>query len=522
MKKLGEFAKKHRKLVVFLIIILIIVGLGVLINIKAKKALGDLMDAMKGTVAEVERQSLVESLSATGNISSLETCNVTANVSNVEVLEVLVEIGDQVQAGDVLAIFDSTNLQMNLDSTETNMEVAKAKSGINVSSSARGLNEAQETEAVQIGRDYEDAQKAYEKYLDALKDVDDAQSQYDTAVNYYEFRLKEYNDYRDGYSDYDEYDFLHKTERGAEYKSNLTSAESDKNSKKSALDSKIDAADSALTSYKSVIRTYEDHVRNDDSTIMTRNDSLKSAQLDSKTATLSAEIQRKQYQDQVDACVVTAPSDGVVTAVNIYEGNMYTGSTIVTLQDISGLEITSEIDEYDIAKVKVGQRVVFKTNGTGDQEFEGVIKTIAPTATKSTTSQTNTSITYKVKTTILNPSDDLKLDMTAKMSIILNEKDDVLTVPYDAVQTDDEGKFYVELANDNDLGANTASSSKNKAASLVAERERVYITRGIASDYYIEITGDGIEEGVKVYVPEAGGGKDFMTLMMEQGAMGGF
>lgn len=530
MKKLGEFVKKHKKLVIFLLIVVVIAGGVVFINIRAQKALTELMNSMKGSVAEVERQALVESLSATGNITSLETTNITANVANVEILEVNVEVGDAVHAGDILAVFDSSNLEMNLNSAETTMGVAKAKSGINVASSARGLSEAQENEAVQISRDYEDAQKAYDKYMDALKEVDEAQAQYDSAVNVYNARQKEYDEYKennpDAASDMSTTSMFGlgglNFSQGAQYLTNLTSAENDKNAKKQALDAKKTAADNALTSYKQVIRTYEDHVRNDDSAIMTRNDSLNNARLDATTATLSTEIQRKQYQDQVDACVVKAPYDGVVTAVNVYEGNMYTGTPILTLQDISGLEITSEIDEYDIAKVKVGQKVIFKTNGTGDEEFEGVIKSIAPTATTSQVAQAASNVTYKVKTTILNPSKDFKLDMTAKMSIILDEKDDVLTVPYDAVQTDDEGKFYIELANDNDLGLSKDNSLKENATGLTTDRERVYITRGIASDFYIEIAGEGISEGMKIYVPEVDSGKDFLTLMMEQGAMGGF
>lgn len=530
MKKVGEFLKKHKKLVIFLVIVVVlIVAIGTFVS-KVKKVTEEMLSSTQGTVEKIERRSIVDSLSATGTVVSIDSFDIIPKVNNVEVKEVLVSIGDVVKAGDVICVLDSTNLERSRDNAEITQDVTGSKANSNVAIAKRNLSESFENEAIQVDRDFEDADKLYEKYQNALKDIDKAQAEYDAAVNYYGFRVKEYEDYKSEHEDLDEFQFLNQTERGSYYKGNMTSAENDMRSKENTLQSKKDAAKAALDNYENQLRAYEDHVRNNDSNIMSRNDSLTSAKLDTKTANLNNEQQINQYNEQIEACTVTAPIAGVVTALNVYEGGMYAGNAIAVIEDNSSYEVTTQIDEYDISKIKVGQRVVIKTNGTGDLELEGKVKEIAPRSTKSTgTNNVATSVTYKVTISVLTPCDDLKMDMTAKLSIIINSKEDVLTVPYDAVQTDGEGRFFIEKATEvapSKDGKMSDEEIQNAANRLVGvgpdEANKIYVTKGIESDYYIEVIGDGVEEGLDIVVPKAEGLNDFMTMLQEQGAMGGF
>ena len=54
--------------------------------------------------------------------------------------------------------------------------------------------------------------------------------------------------------------------------------------------------------------------------------------------------------------------------------------------------------------------------------------------------------------------------------------------------------------------------------------KRVYVEKGIESDYYIEIISTEISEGMEIVVPnsEKSGGLDIQGMMMRQGPMGGF
>ena len=462
---------------------------------------------------------MVESLSATGNIISNDDMSLTAKATNVEVLEVPVSIGDTVKKGDVICILDSENLEKTLENAKASLAVKEQSSDSDVAVAERYLNESQTTGAIQVSRDFEDAQQYYDDYIEALEEVDKAKREFDTAKGEYDYRVSEYENYWNEHSGLDEFEFLQMTERGSFYKQNMSAAESEMLQKESTYKQKQDAADAALDKYNKLIRSYDDNVRNNSSNVMTKNDSVKSAKRNESVSTLNDELQIEQYEEQIESCTVTAPFDGVVTAINVSEGSIYTGAAIATVEDINSFRIQSEINEYDIAKVKIGQRVVFRTNSMGETEFEGVIEEIAPKATRQQTAQGSalTSVTYKVITRIVTPCDDFKMDMTAKMSIIIDEKDDVLTVPYDAVQTDENGEFYIEKAPEAaQPGMKVAPTQQQN------EKNKISVTKGIESDYYIEVMGDEVKEGLEIIVPKNDGLNDFMKMLQEEGAMGGF
>ena len=62
-----------------------------------------------------------------------------------------------------------------------------------------------------------------------------------------------------------------------------------------------------------------------------------------------------------------------MTAVNVEVGDTYNGNVIAVIDNVDSFDIT-EIDEYDINRIAVGQEVIIKTNATGDEELSGVVK----------------------------------------------------------------------------------------------------------------------------------------------------
>ena len=74
--------------------------------------------------------------------------------------------------------------------------------------------------------------------------------------------------------------------------------------------------------------------------------------------------------------------------------------------------------------------------------------------------------------------------MNAKAKIILDGKSDVFAVPYDAITTDENGNDVIYIAKDNGNGKYTV--------------EEMPITKGTETDYYTEISGSGLEDGLIV------------------------
>lgn len=280
---------------------------------------------------------------------------------------------------------------------------------------------------------------------------------------------------------------------------------------KSAYEQASSAEDNKYDAYVKSNRSKEDTARNNASTIANKTDNVNTSKLNAATIGNNDKNQVESYNEQLENCTVKSPISGMITALNIENGDIYSGNVIATIEDISSYKITTEIDEYDIVDVKPGQKVVIKTNGTGDLELDGTVESVAPRAT--TASGGNSSeVTYTVTITVDTPCEDLKLDMTAKLSIILESRENVFTVPYNAVMEDSNGDFYIEVQKD--ISSTTTQDNKPP--------KRISITKGIESDYYIEVISDEIKEGMQVIVPQTEDNQSIPIMMMRQGPMGGF
>lgn len=355
-------------------------------------------------------------------------------------------------------------------------------------------------------------------------------------------------------------------QEAANMQSKYNAAVQNESSAEKAYEQAVSASQAELSAYQKQQRTLDDTTKSAENNVINKNESLTTAQLNALSSGNSEEDKVEQYQQQLDDCTVEAPISGVISAVNIEAGDTYNGTAIVTIDDISSFEVTAQIDEYDIGKIEKGQKVVIKTNATGDEELEGTVKIISPKA-----SSGGNEVTYTVTISVDTPHDMLRMDMTAKLSIILESRENVLTVPYEAVQEDASGTYFVEVVNnieENNQNV-TTNTKKEKDASdsvsgnnvLISEKERVenmseradekrrpeipegikkgemsdasstentdtkriYIEKGIESDYYIEIISDEITEGMEVVIPKTGDDfSNIQNMMRRQGPMGGF
>ena len=361
------------------------------------------------------------------------------------------------------------------------------------------------------------------------------------------------------------------------WQSKYNTAQQEESSAEKTYEQAVSALESAIEAYEKQLRNLDDTKKSGENSILSKSESLYNTQLNSITSGDSEEEKIEEYQKQLDDCTVKAPMSGVVSAVNIEVGDMYNGSAIVTIDDTSSFEVTTEIDEYDIGKIEKGQKVIIKTNATGEEELEGTVKRISPRA-----SSGGSEVTYTVLISVDTPHEMLRMDMTAKLSIILESKENVLTVPYEAVQEDQSGKYYVEVAvennENNEADAKEASQkpegmdkdnmpqmpegmdfgdmpqmpegmnfgdmpqkpegmsggksgnrqkmpANGNMETTQISTKRIYVEKGIESDYYIEIISNEISEGMKIVVPSSekqGGGRDIQNMMMRQGPMGGF
>lgn len=94
----------------------------------------------------------------------------------------------------------------------------------------------------------------------------------------------------------------------------------------------------------------------------------------------AAEAQIKLAQDKLDKCIVRAPIDGTVLRVLLRPGEsvgLVSPRPLFTMADVSGRRVRAEVDEDDIAKVHVGQKLLVSADAFGRRTFSGVVTRLA-------------------------------------------------------------------------------------------------------------------------------------------------
>ncbi|MFP3720973.1 HlyD family efflux transporter periplasmic adaptor subunit [Niallia circulans] len=204
--------------------------------------------------------------------------------------------------------------------------------------------------------------------------------------------------------------------------------------------------------------------------------------------------------DTLDPIVATF--SGEITALNVEEdGNVSMGTEIVTVTDYDNLEMVVNVDELDISKVKAGQAVNVKVSALEDKEFTGKVTSVAKEANSDSTSVAK----YAVAVKITKPS-GLLVGMTAEATITTDKAEDVVTVPVEAVQKEND-EYYVLVAN----GANTNKDGTKETAST---KQTVEV--GLQNTEVAEIKS-GLEKGTTVVLPTFESSNDSETQGMFPG-----
>lgn len=255
----------------------------------------------------------------------------------------------------------------------------------------------------------------------------------------------------------------------------------------------------AKTEYENAVSTRKSTLKQSKSSIEQAQEALETAKSSAKKSIKEAKKQVTQAQESLDKCAVTAPMDGIVTSVSVQEGDTYSGGTILQIEDVSGYTISTSVDEYDISNVKVGQKVIVLTEATDEDELEGEVTFVAPSTERSSgssssqsgesggmTSTSSSSDGYEVQIALKTADDRLKLGLTARCSIVEEEAADVFAVPYDAISQNTSGESVINV-------------SEGENGNVL--KKQIVVTKGMESDYYVEVQSDELTEGMNVIIP---------------------
>jgi len=161
---------------------------------------------------------------------------------------------------------------------------------------------------------------------------------------------------------------------------------------------------------------------------------------------MQAEASTRAAEIQLGYTVIRAPVSGVVASVSTQVGETVAASfaspTFVTIIDLDRLEIWAYVDETDVGRVEVGQTATFTVDTYPDVEFTGSVTAIQPKA-----EIVDNVVNYVTLIEIGSLEGKvLRPEMTATVNIILEGREDVLTLPNGAVRRDSEGVFAYVLS----------------------------------------------------------------------------
>jgi HlyD family secretion protein/macrolide-specific efflux system membrane fusion protein len=229
---------------------------------------------------------------------------------------------------------------------------------------------------------------------------------------------------------------------------------------------------------------------------------VETAQSDVKAkqvAVQTAEVALGAASDRLRYTQIIAPMDGTVTERGIQPGEVVTpgvqatfeGKALLTVSDLSTLIVKADLNQIDVARVKMGQKVTLTLDALPGKTYEGLVTKIAPA---SVTPKGKDVDVFPVEATLSKSDGLIKPGMTADMRVHIETRKEILSLPIESV-VKDQGKQYV---------TRVILDAKGKQ-----KTERVEVKIGARNDREMEIVS-GLSEGTKVLIkPESSADNEY-------------
>ncbi len=221
------------------------------------------------------------------------------------------------------------------------------------------------------------------------------------------------------------------------------------------------------------------------------------------------EAQLAQARVDLARTEIRSPVDGVVVKRSIEPGQTVAASLqapelFIIARNLSDMQVETSIDEADVGRVAVGQKVSFTVDAFQGRSFRGEVLQVRKSATV-----TSNVVTYTVIVSAANPDLILLPGMTANVKIATAHKDDVLKVANAALRfrPDDDTAKPADAAKLS--RGNTPAGPRGKRSNVPnriwvpdegGRPKAIEVQTGISDGSATEISGEGIAEGMEVIV----------------------
>ena len=207
-------------------------------------------------------------------------------------------------------------------------------------------------------------------------------------------------------------------------------------------------------------------------------------QAKAKMREVGAEVQRQHnmlsvVQNVLEAFTIRAPSPGMVIYVKEWNGRKRTtgsqvsswDNAVATLPDLSQMESVTYVNEIDIRKISVGQPVVMTLDSDPSKRLTGKVASVANVGEQRPNSDAKV---FEVKVTVMEADTTLRPGMTTGNEIETLRIPDALSIPLEAVSSDDSIAFVYRPSG--------GGAVKQEVVTGATNDRDVIITRGLAQN----------------------------------------
>ena len=410
-------------------------------------------------------------ISASGKVVPIQSVNLSPKNSGV-LAQLLVEQGDKVEQGQIIARMDDSNLQAQLSKARANLaqvraQLAEARAGTRpeeIAQSRARLNQSR-------------AQLNQARTGNRPEEIAQAQAQVEAArarVNLTSSRVqRNRNLATSGAISQDTLDEVIADDRSA--KANLLEAQRRLiDIKNGSRTEEIDQKQAAVIEQEQALQQLQNGSRPE--------------QIDQFEASVAAaQSELKAVQVQLDDTIIRAPFSGIVTQKYATVGAFVTpttsasstasatSSSIVAVS--RGLEVLAQVPEVDIGQVKQGRIVEIVADAYPNQVFKGKVRLISPEAV---VEQNVTS--FQVRIALTTGQEQLKSGMNVDLTIVGAVVQDALVVPTAAIVTDKKGQTGVLIPDDkkqarfSPVEIGSAIKDKTQIVSGVKTGDRIFLS----------------------------------------------
>jgi HlyD family secretion protein len=237
-----------------------------------------------------------------------------------------------------------------------------------------------------------------------------------------------------------------------------------------------------------------------------------------------------EAEDRLSKTIFSAPMPGKVTRLNVEEGETVIigtmnnpGSLVLTISDLSLIEVVVQVDETEVSMISLGDRASIRIDAFPDQEFSGQVTEIGNSAITPPSQQQGNqqaAIDFEVVLTLDETNVPLRPDLSATADIIVESRADAVSVPIIALTVRDAAEV-------SDSASQPGSDDDDVEGVFLVQDGLVYfqhVRAGIAGQEYFEVlsglsTGDVVVSGPYQRIRELRDG-DAISVIVEEGEEG--